>query len=325
MLKSIQLKLSKIKYSGDSIGRDIRIEVEALGKFLRVDKRIKGGTTAEINQEIGRFETNQGSFKTDILITVIEKDLLFNDIGSTKGSVKVNTAVTKLQQFVFEAQVRERRSLLGKLWGTKTAVFEITLKADASDAIRYVPDLDESQGFLAIKLEDSKSIEELPAYLKVKLERADAKREYFTILEGPYRGRLASVELRKSGSSWFITDVNREPMIRAKYSISQRTFILKGKKYKTVDYPSAPWRQGLYDIEIPDYSHRGGRNYLNQSKRAMTWFKIGHSGERYLHAGGHSLGCMTVIEVTRWMEIYNALIKARKGNFMSVGVLEVIK
>lgn len=80
----------------------------------------------------------------------------------------------------------------------------------------------------------------------------------------------------------------------------------------------------IYDIEIPDYAHRGGANYP-EAKRAKTWFKIGHNGERYLHAGGHSLGCMTVIEVTRWMEIYNALIKARKGDFMSVGVLEVIK
>jgi len=53
MLNSIQLKLSKIKYGGDSIGRDIRVEIEVLGKFLRVDKRIKAGTTAKINREIG--------------------------------------------------------------------------------------------------------------------------------------------------------------------------------------------------------------------------------------------------------------------------------
>jgi hypothetical protein len=85
-----------------------------------------------------------------------------------------------------------------------------------------------------------------------------------------------------------------------------------------------PWQKGLYDIELPDYPHRGGRNYLNQSKRAMTWFRIGHGSERYLHAGGLSLGCITVIETKRWMEIYDALIKSRKGDFISVGTLEVI-
>lgn len=40
MLKSIQLKFSKIKYNGDSIGDDLRVEIEVFGKFLRIDKRI---------------------------------------------------------------------------------------------------------------------------------------------------------------------------------------------------------------------------------------------------------------------------------------------
>ena len=43
-----------------------------------------------------------------------------------------------------------------------------------------------------------------------------------------------------------------------------------------------------------------------------------------LELGGLSLGCITVTETKRWMEIYNALIKARKGDFMSVGILEVV-
>lgn len=34
MTKVIQLKLSKIKYSGDSIGDDICAEIEVLGKIL---------------------------------------------------------------------------------------------------------------------------------------------------------------------------------------------------------------------------------------------------------------------------------------------------
>lgn len=322
MLKSVQLKLSKIKYSGDSIGDDIHVEIEVLGKFLRIDKRIKVGTAAEINQEVGRFETDRGLFYAEVSITVIEKDLLFNDVGNTKGIIKVNTAVIKPQQFVFEVRVRETRSILGKFWGKAIAVFEITLEATAADAIRYVPD--EGDGWLKVVLEDKQTEESLPTYLKIKIEHTDAKREYFTILEGPYRGRLASVKFITDGSSWLISGVKHEPMARMTYSISQKTFILKGKKYKTVDYPEAPWQKGLYDIEIPDYPHVGGRNYLKQSKRAMTWFRVGHGGERYLHAGGRSLGCITIIETTRWMEIYNILIKARKNDFMSVGVLEVI-
>jgi len=324
MFKSVQLKLSKIKYLGDSIGDDIRVEIEVLGKFLRVDKRIKAGTSVEINREIGRFETDRGLFQVEVFITIIEKDLLFNDVGKTNGSIKINTAITKPQQFFFEVQVRETRSIFRKFWGKSIAVFEITLEAEVSDAVRYVPDDDEIHGWLAVRLEDDKSVVSLPAYLEVKIEYIDTKREYFTILEGPYRGRPASVKLRDNSSSWFLTGVQYEPMIRAKYSISQKILILKGKKYKTVDYPEMPWLRGVYDIEIPDYPHKGGRNYLKKSKRAMTWFRIGHSGERYLHTGAWSLGCITIIETERWMEIYNALIKARKGDFMSVGVLEVI-
>ena len=79
----------------------------------------------------------------------------------------------------------------------------------------------------------------------------------------------------------------------------------------------------MYDIEIPDYPHGVPGTYL-EAQRPRIWFRIGHTGERYLHAGSRSLGCMTIIETSRWMEIYNVLIKARKPDFMSVGVLEVV-
>lgn len=320
IIKSVQLRILKIKYSGDFIGDDIRAEVEILGKFLRIDKRIKADEVAEINKEVGRFEIDSKLFYAEVSITVIEKDLLFNDVGSVIGGVKVDTANIKPQQFVFKAQIKESRSVLGKIWGNKVAVFEITLEAIATDAVRYVSD--EGDGWLKVVLEDKHAEVSLPAYLKIKIERADAKREYIKILEGPYYGKTASVAFKNDIFSQFITGVKHESAAQAVYSISQKIFILNGKKYKTVDYPKAPWKKGLYDIEIPDYPHKGGRNYLDQSERAMTWFKIGHDGERYLHTGGQSLGCITVVEIKRWIEIYNILIKARKDS-ISVGALEV--
>lgn len=97
MTKFIQLKFSKIEYSGDSIGDDIRIEIEILNQFLRVDRTIKVDTTAEINREIGEFKTDQNSFEASARITVIEKDLLFNDIGSIDGNIKVDTATALIK------------------------------------------------------------------------------------------------------------------------------------------------------------------------------------------------------------------------------------
>jgi len=73
-------------------------------------------------------------------------------------------------------------------------------------------------------------------------------------------------------------------------------------KYEAADYPNSPWRKGAYDIEIPDYPHPGGARYQQEAPRAKTWFRVGHSGERYLHAGGRSLGCITIIEISRWGE-----------------------
>ena len=325
MLKSIQLKLSKIKYSGDSIGDDIHVEIETLGGFLRIDRKIKTGTSAEISREVGRFETDRGSFQTTVFVTIIEKDLLFNDVGSANGRIKINTVAARPQKFIFEVQVRETRSILGKFWGTKTAIFEITIEAEVSDAVKYTPDIEsgKAKGWLIVRLEDDKSIASLPAYLKLKIERVDTRREYFIILEGSYRGRPASVELNNDGSSWLITGIKHESSARVTYSISRKIFTLEGKKYKADDDPKSPWKKGLYDIEIPDHPHKGGLQYP-EAGRGTVWFKIGHSGERYLHPGLVSAGCISVTETARWMEIYSTLIKARKGDFVSVGALEVV-
>lgn len=320
MSKFIHLKLLKIKYSGNSIGDDIRVEVEILNSFLHIDKKVKIGTTTEINKEIGKFETNQRFFSSKMRIVVIEKDLLFNDIGSIEDDIKIDTNITKPQQLIYKVQIKETRSIFGKVWGKSTAIFEIVLEASVTDAIQYVPN--EGDGWLVVKIENTGAIESLPAYLKVKINRVDNKREHFTILEGAYRGKSASVKLNEEGFSQFVSNIQHESEAYVTYSISKKTLTLKGKKYITIDYENAQWKKGLYDIEIPDAPHRGRLN--NTIKRASTWFKVGHSGDRYLHTGQRSLGCITVIENNRWIEIYDVLIKSRREDSINVGVLEVI-
>ena len=321
MLKSIQLKLLQIKYSGDSVGRDIRVEIKVLGKFLRVDKRIESSTITEINREIGRFETDQGLFQADVLITVIEKDFLFNDVGSTTSSVKVNTASSKPQQFVFEVQVRESRSILSRLfWGKRTAIFEVTLEALAGEIELYTPDT--KDGWLVTRNEQDEFVS-LPAYIIVRPTSIKNGREYFIPLEGVNRGELLSAPLENGNSSNLISNIKHEPAISAKYSISEKVFTLNGKKYKVADYPEAPWKKGIYNIGIPDYPH-GSNNAYTEAIKQKVWFPIDFENARYLHVGARSAGCMTIIETARWMEIYNALIKARKGDLKNVGTVEVI-
>jgi len=321
MLKSINLKFAKIKYSGDSIGRDIRVEIETLGKFLRIDKRIKAGETAEINREVGRFETDRGLFQADVLITVIERDLLFNDAGNTTGSLKVNTAANTSQQFVFEIQVGESRSLLSRLfWGKRTAIFEVTLEAQIGEVEWCTPDTED--GWLVTHDKQEKPVS-LPAYIMVRPISIKNGREYFIPLEGVNRGELLSAPLKNDNSSYLISDVKHEPAISAQYSIYEKVFILNGKKYKTTDYPEAPWKKGTYNIGIPDYPH-GSNNAYTEAIKQKVWFPINFENARYLHVGARSAGCMTIIETTKWMEIYNAIIKARKGDLKNVGIVEVV-
>lgn len=135
MLKSIQLKFLKIKYSGDSIGRDIRVEIEVLGKFLRVDKRIQAGETQKIDQEIGRVETSEKSIQSNVSITITEKDLLFSDTGSIKSEIQIDANSTEPQLFTFEIEVKESRSIFSWLfWGKRKAVFEVVLGADITES-----------------------------------------------------------------------------------------------------------------------------------------------------------------------------------------------
>ena len=74
---------------------------------------------------------------------------------------------------------------------------------------------------------------------------------------------------------------------------------------------------------MPDASHLGGVAYMDKARLAKIWFRIGHSGSRYLHTGRVSLGCLTITEVKKWDALCETLLKARKDDSMSVGILEV--
>lgn len=84
-----------------------------------------------------------------------------------------------------------------------------------------------------------------------------------------------------------------------------------------------PWKKGTYDVEIPDAPHSGGLRYP-EAALSRTWFRVGHTGDRYIHTGAGSLGCITVLERDRWDALCSMLMRARKGDNVSVGTLTVI-
>ena len=102
----------------------------------------------------------------------------------------------------------------------------------------------------------------------------------------------------------------------------------KKRSYTTIDYKydQKPWEKRLYDIAIPDYPHKGGESYLDKATLAKVWFKVSHpDNERYLHTGERTAGCITLTEVERWDELCKVLLKARRGDGESIGVVEIVE
>lgn len=318
MVKKIVLKLKSIKYSGNSIGDDVRLDVSILDISFSIKKKIKTATKQEFDKIIGEFNTDRKIFEADINIRVVEEDPIFNDVGNLETEIQINTT-KKIQEFTYEVIVKEFRVNVSKA----KAVFKIILQAEILEMETYIPEM--SDGWLKVKIDDIKEDQSLPAFLKVSLTHSDNKRDYFKILEGLHKGRSASVAKKSEHTSYLqFGFIERSSNVHGVYSISKKIFTLNDKKYVAVDYPAIPWTKVLYDIEIPDTAHEGGIGYPEAGK-AKVWFRIGHDGARYLHAGSRSAGCMTIKETKRWLEIYNILIKARRGDDISVGILTVIE
>lgn len=125
MPKYICLNLSEVKYEGDSIGRDIQVEIKILGATFKIDKRISRGETKKINQNIGCFKTDKNFLETDISISVTEKDLIFSDSGAINENIELDISKNFPQKLQYSVSVTERRKVFWK----KTAIFKIILEA----------------------------------------------------------------------------------------------------------------------------------------------------------------------------------------------------
>jgi hypothetical protein len=55
MNRVVVLKWVGLQYAGDSIGSDLRIEIEALNHFLGYNKKLSQGKSITLDKEIGQF------------------------------------------------------------------------------------------------------------------------------------------------------------------------------------------------------------------------------------------------------------------------------
>jgi hypothetical protein len=192
----------------------------------------------------------------------------------------------------------------------------------------------------------------LPWCLKVNLLKTENGRDFFQILEGPLKDSKASLKLGNGNRSYLTAQNLHQPA--ASVSLSRRrqqvSYRAQGP-FNAFSELSNPVPMGVHDLEIPDFPHPD--YYPESSKYQQVWFRIGHSGDRYLHLGTISHGCATVrpwmpnkqsdrrfanrsdselglpapvpiAPFANWDAICKDLMHCRKGDGRSVGTLHVV-
>ncbi|TSC55714.1 MAG: hypothetical protein G01um101418_735 [Parcubacteria group bacterium Gr01-1014_18] len=324
MTKNIFLRLRNIKYHGKAIGEEIFIEIEAIGKIFSKNYTIKYGTIREIEEEIGLFLIDQNSFDIPVTVRIIGQDKVLNDVGVDEVKMRVDLNELRIQKKIVFVEVQENRWLLSR----PKALFDVSFDIQVMDVMQYVEE--QIHGFLLVKMDGYEKEQSLPAFLKVRLDRREDMRDYFTVMEGWRQGETGSIKLKDNGTSYLIPGNPYKGPVRMKYSRSTRNLIVKGTTYLAIEYPGEPWEKGFYDIEIADHPHEGGIKYQDIASKATVWFHIGHERrkgkdeEKYIHTGNGTLGCITLTNKRKWNELYNILIISRLGDSKSIGVLEVV-
>ncbi|WP_087021853.1 hypothetical protein [Thaumasiovibrio subtropicus] len=188
----------------------------------------------------------------------------------------------------------------------------------------------DSHGWLNVKLTSTSQVVALPKYLKVDLLETKNKRDHFTIKEGTYKDKAASVSLKSNGKSWLGTPLpDYGSGVSLIFKKGEECLITPLGKIKAITDDDNPIPNGTHPIQIPDFPHKLGRGYLSQAQLAMTWFYLGsgaavsNNNDRYLHPGAVSLGCITIEEVSKWDALCEKLLLARESGGLNVGKVTV--
>ena len=181
--------------------------------------------------------------------------------------------------------------------------------------ISYVDET--SDGWLIVKINGGNY--SIPMGLKVKLTEERDGRIHFVIQEGAYKGKNASVRSGPYFTEHRLTLSGAELVFDL---ITERLTISGLGSFNAITHSSNPIPKGNHNIELPDAPHHLGNLYTSYSQYATTWFRIGNSGDRYLHPGRVSAGCITVTDLDEWTNIYEYLIY-RRSNDYDVGRLTV--
>jgi hypothetical protein len=190
-------------------------------------------------------------------------------------------------------------------------------------------------GWVLVKRDDTAAIVSLPSHLKVSLTSTAGGRDNITVLEGlwtglkanlttgflvttnPQHGSVTAEFKTRVGGPIVIGGVTFDKQILLTFERTGAPITVGPHPAKTD--PTNPVATGTHVLQIPDFPHALGSIY---GPLGTVWFRIGTSGDRYIHPGRESAGCITCAPST-WAEIYSALARGRKDS-TSVGDVKVL-
>lgn len=198
-------------------------------------------------------------------------------------------------------------------------------------AVKYIPST--SDGWLLVMMSGRKT--SFPSGLATSITSQSSGREYGVVSEGVYIGaefdvkagnlvgnfeRISNLEVQfvRAGKPVVVDGIKYEHQLNLSYSKDGSSKTLGPFPAKTD--PDNPVPTGLHDVEIADYPHDLGSGY---GAYGTVWFRIGHTGDRYIHPGRISAGCITCAP-NNWESIYKVLNVARTGDGKSIGKVHVV-
>ena len=212
---------------------------------------------------------------------------------------------------------------------------------------------DDSGWVLALK-SDNKTTISLCSYTKTQVITRSNGRTLFKVCDGPNKELVVSMKNENAGLylSNHPKDIpaQAEASLTVVYKKRDNAWYSKARNQtldqqmgalsflgKTVEVTlNSDWGGGYtpiavgeYKIKIPDSPHDGNmtsyyRNVAPKLRYDQVWFPIEHgNNSRYVHVGNVSDGCVTVVDLEKWNDIYSYLIRHRALGGKHVGKLVV--
>ncbi len=174
----------------------------------------------------------------------------------------------------------------------------------------------------------------LPSHIKLNVTGTTSGRDQFQVLEGVNSGTdgtiatgsglLTTVNPHKSAATVRFRNRTGGPTTIAGVTYDKELVIeyndgsgsQSAGPFNAVGDSANPIPVGSHVLQVPDYPHDLGASY---SQYGTVWFRIGTSGDRYLHPGSISAGCATA-QGSTWVQIYETIVKRRDAS-NNVGTL----